>query len=81
MHLEYFIILFVFILFFGFSSCNAGVYLAINALAYTEDNGNGEIVKRRLEVNWYGDEVYYLQYHHYLKLINVFNIYRSQMKI
>ena len=74
MHLEYFIILFVFILFFGFSSCNAGVYLAINALAYTEDNGNGEIVKRRLEVNWYGDEVYNLQYHHYLKLIKVFNI-------
>ena len=58
--LEYFIILFVIILFFGFSSCNAGIYLAINALAYTEDNGNGEIVKRRLEVNWYGDEVYYL---------------------
>ena len=64
MQLEYFIILLVFILFFGFSSCDAGIYLAINALAYTEDNGNGEIVKRRLEVNWYGDEVYYLQYHH-----------------
>ena len=74
MHLEYFTFLFVFILFFGFSSCNVGVYLAINALAYTEDNGNGEIVKRRLEVNWYGDEVYNLQYHHYLKLIKVFNI-------
>ena len=61
MQLGYFIILFVFILLFGFSSCDAGIYLAINALAYTEDNGNGEIVKRRLEVNWYGDEVYNLQ--------------------
>ena len=50
-------ILFVFFQFIGFSACNAGIYLAINALAYTEDNGNGEIVKRRLEVNWYGDEV------------------------
>ena len=50
-------IIFVFFQFIGLSACNAGIYLAINALAYTEDNGNGEIVKRRLEVNWYGDEV------------------------
>ena len=52
------IILFELLLFIGFSTCNAGIYLAINALAYTEDNGNGDIIKRRLEVNWYGDEVY-----------------------
>ena len=31
-----------------------GLYLAINALAYTED---GAVVKRRLEVNWFGAEV------------------------
>jgi len=57
MQLTHCIVLFGLFQFFGFSECNAGIYLAINALAYTEDNGNGEIVKRRLEVNWYGDEV------------------------
>merc|ERR1719264_272613 len=30
-----------------------GLYLAINALAYTEE---GTVVKRRLEVNWFGAE-------------------------
>ena len=57
MQLTHCIVLFGLFQFFGLSECNAGIYLAINALAYTEDNGNGEIVKRRLEVNWYGDEV------------------------
>ena len=57
MQLTYCTVLFVLCQFLGFSASNAGIYLAINALAYTEDNGNGEIVKRRLEVNWYGDEV------------------------
>ena len=29
-----------------------GVYLSINSLAFTRDNG--DIVKRRLELNWFG---------------------------
>ena len=32
-----------------------GIYLAINALAYEDEDGN--IVKRRLEVDWYGGQV------------------------
>ena len=33
----------------------AEVYLTINARAYTEPNGT--VVRRRLEVNWYGGHV------------------------
>ena len=33
----------------------AGIYLSINALASEDDAG--EVVKRRIEVNWYGDTV------------------------
>lgn len=74
-----FIILFELLLFLGFSTCNAGIYLAINALAYTEDNGNGEIIKRRLEVNWYGDEVYHITSSMLVTLSQL--KYRSQVKI
>ena len=52
-------VLFALSIFNRVSASNAGIYLAINPLAYTEDNGNGAIVKRRLEVNWYGEEVDY----------------------
>lgn len=77
----FFIILFELLLFLGFSTCNAGIYLAINALAYTEDNGNGEIIKRRLEVNWYGDEVYHILCTS-SKLVTLSQLkYRSQVKI
>ena len=58
MQLNYCSAFYIFILHYaGFIVCDAGIYLAINALAFTEDNGNGEIVKRRLETNWHGDEV------------------------
>ena len=41
----------------GLTLCRAqpGIYLAINALAYEDEDGN--IVKRRLEVAWYGGQV------------------------
>jgi len=38
------------------ASAKAGLYLAINPLAFTEGGtASGEVVKRRLEVNWYGE--------------------------
>ena len=42
------------------SLAGAGVYLAINALAYVNNSlndGFDVVVKRRLEVNWYGVDV------------------------
>ena len=41
----------------GLTLCHAqpGIYLAINALAYEDEAGN--VVKRRLEVDWYGGQV------------------------
>ena len=40
------------------ASCTeAGLYLAINPLAFTDGGtADGEVVKRRLEVNWFGEE-------------------------
>merc|ERR1711936_1329114 len=39
------------------ASAEAGLYLAINPLAFTEGGtADGEVVKRRLEVNWYGEQ-------------------------
>jgi len=39
------------------ASAKAGLYLAINPLAFTEGGtASGEVVKRRLEVNWYGEQ-------------------------
>ena len=39
------------------ASAEAGLYLAINPLAFTEGGtASGEVVKRRLEVNWYGEQ-------------------------
>ena len=43
---------------FGFCRAEAGLYLAINALAFEDPQyKNGEVVKRRIEINWYGTEV------------------------
>ena len=36
----------------GQSTLSPGAYLAINALAYTDDSG--DIIRRRLEMNWFG---------------------------
>ena len=33
----------------------AGIYLAINSLAFVDEFDN--VVKRRLEIDWYGEEV------------------------
>ena len=39
------------------ASAEANLYLAINPLAFTEGGtASGEVVKRRLEVNWYGEQ-------------------------
>merc|ERR1719204_2173554 len=39
------------------TNAEAGIYLAINPLAVTEGGtADGEVVKRRLEVNWYGEQ-------------------------
>ena len=39
------------------SCAEAGLYLAINPLAFTDGGtADGEVVKRRLEVNWFGEE-------------------------
>ena len=39
------------------ASAEAGLYLAINPLAFTDGGtADGEVVKRRVEVNWYGEQ-------------------------
>merc|ERR1711971_971542 len=39
------------------SCAEAGLYLAINPLAFTNGGtADGEVVKRRLEVNWFGEQ-------------------------
>ena len=50
-------ILFLFFLIFNnVSKCigKAGIYLAINSLAFVDEFDN--VVKRRLEIDWYGEE-------------------------
>ena len=42
----------------GLCRAEAGLYLAINALAFEDpEYENGEVVKRRIEINWYGAQV------------------------
>ena len=48
---------FILLLVVEVASAEAGLYLAINPLAFTEGGtADGEVVKRRLEVNWYGEQ-------------------------
>ena len=50
-------ILFLFFLIFNnVNKCigKAGIYLAINSLAFVDEFDN--VVKRRLEIDWYGEE-------------------------
>ena len=39
---------------------NAGIYMAINALAGVDEYEN--VIKRRIEIDWYGAEVQYGMY-------------------
>merc|ERR1719400_2703896 len=48
---------FILLLVVEVASAEAGLYLAINPLAFTEGGtADGGVVKRRLEVNWYGEQ-------------------------